>query len=101
MFLSYAFLHGGLLHLGMNMITLWTLGQAVIDRVGQLRFSLLYAGTALGGAAGYGLLAEGVQPMVGASGALFGLAGALLAWAYIDRFVARRPSGRSRVSARC
>ena len=27
--------------------------------------------------------------MVGASGALFGLAGALLAWSYVDRFVAR------------
>jgi membrane associated rhomboid family serine protease len=27
--------------------------------------------------------------MVGASGALFGLAGALLAWAYVDRFTAR------------
>lgn len=89
MFLSYAFLHGGFLHLGMNMITLWSLGLAVIDRVGQLRFFMLYAGTALGGAVGYGLLADGVQPMVGASGALFGLAGALMAWGYVDRFVAR------------
>lgn len=89
MFLSYAFLHGGPVHLVVNMITLWSLGSAVIDRVGMARFAALYLGTALGGAGAYGLLADTVRPMVGASGALFGLAGALLAWAYIDRFTAR------------
>lgn len=88
MFLSYALLHGGLLHLGMNMVTLWSLGWGVIDRVGSVRFVALYLGTTVGGAAGYGWLAQGVQPMVGASGALFGLAGALMAWAYVDRFTA-------------
>jgi len=89
MFVTYAFLHGGPGHLVVNMITLWSLGQAAIARVGTLRFAGLYAGAALGGAAGYALLSETVRPMVGASGALFGLAGALLAWAYIDRFTAR------------
>lgn len=89
MFLSYAFLHGGPVHLVVNMITLWSLGLGVIARVGKGRFLSLYLGTALGGAAGYGLLADTVRPMVGASGALFGLAGALLAWAYVDRFTAR------------
>jgi membrane associated rhomboid family serine protease len=89
MFLSYAFLHGGPVHLAVNMITLWSLGLGVIDRVGTARFLGLYLGTAVGGAAGYGILAETVRPMVGASGALFGLAGALLAWTYIDRFTAR------------
>lgn len=89
MFISYAFLHGGIAHLAMNMLTLWSLGQAVIERVGTWRFALLYLGTTLGGAGGYGLLANTIQPMVGASGALFGLAGALLAWAYVDRFTAR------------
>lgn len=89
MFLSYALLHGGILHLGMNMVTLWSLGIGVIDRVGSVRFLGLYLGATLGGAAGYGILAETVRPMVGASGALFGLAGALMAWAYVDRFTAR------------
>jgi membrane associated rhomboid family serine protease len=89
MFLSYAFLHGGPLHLVVNMITLWSLGLGVIERVGTGRFLGLYLGSALGGAAGYGLLSDTVRPMVGASGALFGLAGALLAWTYIDRFTAR------------
>ena len=89
MFFTYAFLHGGLTHLAMNMVTLWSLGEGIISRVGTLRFLLLYLGCAIGGAGGYGLMAETVQPMVGASGALFGLAGALMAWGYVDRFTAR------------
>ena len=86
MFLTYGFLHGGLGHLLVNMITLWSLGQAVIARVGLRGFALLYGAALLGGAAGFGLLASVLAPMVGASGALFGLAGGLLAWAYVDRF---------------
>ena len=38
---------------------------------------------------GYAALWTTPQPMVGASGALFGLAGAWLAWEYVDRFTAR------------
>ena len=85
MFLTYTFLHGGLAHLGMNMITLWSLGGAVIMRVGEARFGLLYLASTLGGALGFGLLTDALTPMVGASGALFGLAGALVAWNYADR----------------
>ena len=90
MFLTYSFLHGGLTHLVINMITLWSLGNAVIERVGLLGFSMLYGTSVMGGAAGYALLAPGLQPMVGASGALFGLAGGLLAWLYVDRFTFRQ-----------
>jgi membrane associated rhomboid family serine protease len=86
MFATYGFLHGGLLHLMVNMITLWSLGCAVIDRVGTRGFVLLYGASLLGGAVGYALLASTLAPMVGASGALFGLAGGLLAWGYVDRF---------------
>jgi len=86
MFATYGFLHGGLLHLAVNMITLWSLGMAVLDRVGTRGFLLLYAASLLGGAAGFALLASTLAPMVGASGALFGLAGGLLAWGYVDRF---------------
>lgn len=86
MFATYGFLHGGFLHLVVNMITLWSLGDAVIDRVGTRGFVLLYGASLLGGAAGYALLAPTLAPMVGASGALFGLAGGLLAWGYVDRF---------------
>ena len=86
MFLTYGFLHGGFLHLAVNMVTLWSLGQAVIERVGLRGFVLLYAASLMGGAAGFALLASTLAPMVGASGALFGLAGGLLAWGYVDRF---------------
>lgn len=86
MFLTYGFLHGGFLHLVVNMVTLWSLGLAVLHRVGTRGFVLLYTGSILGGAAGFALLASSLAPMVGASGALFGLAGGLLAWGYVDRF---------------
>ena len=90
MFLTYGFLHGGVLHLAINMVTLWSLGQAVLDRVGTRGFVLLYSASLLGGAAGFALLASTLAPMVGASGALFGLAGGLLAWGYVDRFTLRQ-----------
>jgi membrane associated rhomboid family serine protease len=90
MFFTYSFLHAGWLHLLVNMLTLWSLGQAVIHRVSVKGFALLYGISILGGALGYALLAPGLQPMVGASGALFGLAGGLLAWMYVDRFTFRQ-----------
>ncbi len=86
MFITYGFLHSGPSHLIVNMITLWSLGRGVLARVGAWGFAMLYLATLLGGAAGFALLAPGMRPMVGASGALFGLLGGLLAWAYVDRF---------------
>lgn len=84
MFVSYAFLHSGLVHLAVNMITLWSLGRVVLDRVGQGGFAILYSVSVLAGGLGFALLAPGLRPMVGASGALFGLLGAILAWEYVD-----------------
>ncbi len=89
MFLSYGFLHAGLWHLALNMVTLISLGGAVMRRVGGGWFLLLYAASILGGGLGFAILADTFRPMVGASGALFGLAGALLAWDYVDRFALR------------
>lgn len=86
MFLTYGFLHAGVLHLVVNMAALFSLGRPVLARVGVLKAAILYAGTLLGGAIGFALLTDSYRPMVGASGALFGLAGALLAWDYVDRF---------------
>ena len=89
MFLTYGFLHSGLLHLVVNMITLVSLGRVLLDRIAPWQFCLLYAVSILGGAAGFALLSDSYRPMVGASGALFGLAGAILAWEYVDRFTFR------------
>lgn len=85
MFFTYGFLHGGPGHLCANMLTLWVLGRQVLEHVGARGFAVLYVGSILGGALGYAWLAQTPQPMVGASGALFGLAGALLSWAWRDR----------------
>lgn len=85
MFGTYAFLHGGLLHMVVNMIALVSFGTAIVNRVGQKRFLVVYAISALGGAVGFGLFSGSSAPMVGASGALFGLLGVWICWDYLDR----------------
>lgn len=90
MFASYAFLHAGPSHLLSNMVALYVLGVWVLDRVGPWGLLLLYGAAVLGGAGLFALTARGGAPMVGASGAVFGLAGGLLAWNYVDRFSARQ-----------
>ena len=89
MFASYGFLHGGFWHVTVNMITLASLGRPVIERVGPSRFAMIYVLSLLGGAAGFAMLSSAAQPMVGASGALFGLVGALTSWDVIDRRAAQ------------
>ncbi len=94
MFITYGFLHSGLLHLTVNMITLWSLGSTVLDRLGQGSFVILYIVANFGGGVGFALLAPGLRPMVGASGALFGLLGAILAWEYVDHRTERNDRWR-------
>lgn len=91
MFLTYGFLHGGFAHLVVNMVTLFSLGDAVAKRVGHIRYALIYAASIIGGAIAFGVLSTGLRPMVGASGALFGLVGALVAWDLADSLGARMP----------
>ena len=85
MFASYGFLHAGLLHLLVNMITLLGLGPPLARGIGAGRFLMLYAVSLIGGAAGFAALSHAAAPMIGASGALFGLAGAYLARDYARR----------------
>lgn len=85
MFATYAFLHGGLLHLAANMLTLLSLGAAVGLRIGQLGFLVAYGAAAVAGGLGFAALSMPDIPMVGASGALFGLAGVLIVWEYRAR----------------
>lgn len=80
MFVSYSVLHGGFSHLLGNMLALLGLGTIVTERVGQRGFLSLWLVATLGGALAFGLMSSSPQPMVGASGALFGLAGAWKAW---------------------
>ena len=76
--LTAAFLHGGLLHLALNMLALWTAGRSLEPVLGRARFALLYLGSALGGGVLSAALGPALTPSVGASGAVFGLFGALL-----------------------
>ena len=95
--LTGAFLHSPstVLHLGLNMLMLWQIGPYLESLLGRARFLALYLVSAVGGSAGVLLLApaprsilftsaEAAQyaawatPVVGASGAVFGLFGALL-----------------------
>lgn len=85
MFVTYAFLHGGPGHLAGNVLTLAPLGGAVAGWLGTRGLLLVHAAGMVGGAAAFGLLSAAAQPMVGASGAIFGLAGALVARDWIER----------------
>ena len=74
--ISSGFLHYGFLHVALNMYCLWGLGLSLEDRLGRKRYFALYFVALLGGAAG-ALLLEPNGLTGGASGAVFGLFGAL------------------------
>lgn len=78
--LSHSFLHGGFLHLGFNTYFLLLIGPGLEMRLGSLRFALLYVVTAIGGAV-TALLWNGewYSLLVGGSGAIFGMLGAMVA----------------------
>jgi membrane associated rhomboid family serine protease len=69
------FLHAGILHLGMNMLMLWILGQLLEPLLGRFRFVTLYTACLVAGSFGV-LLVSPTSPTIGASGAVFGLMGA-------------------------
>jgi membrane associated rhomboid family serine protease len=72
------FLHGGILHLGLNMLMLFWIGAPIEEAIGRVRFLILYFVSGLAGAAGALLLTDPNSITVGASGAIFGLLGAAL-----------------------
>ena len=75
MFVSHAFLHGGFLHMAMNLAVLLGLGRFASDRYGaRIVLPTFLAGAVAGGAA-FGLVSTSPLPMVGASGAVFAFLG--------------------------
>ncbi|HHN66097.1 MAG TPA: rhomboid family intramembrane serine protease [Nitrospirae bacterium] len=73
------FLHGGLFHIGGNMLYLWIFGNNVEDRLGHLRFLVFYFTAGAVAAFSHALSAPSSEiPMVGASGAIAGILGAYL-----------------------
>jgi membrane associated rhomboid family serine protease len=74
---SAAFIHFGLLHIAFNMYALYLLGGALERYAGSLRFGIIYLLSALTGSLGALILTpHGIT--AGASGAIFGLMGAML-----------------------
>jgi len=78
--LTSTFLHsqGFLMHIGFNMYALYIIGRILEPMMGRLRFGLLYVLSGIGGSVAVLLLDHPLQGVVGASGAVFGLFGALL-----------------------
>jgi membrane associated rhomboid family serine protease len=72
------FLHIGPLHIASNMFALWVLGRDLESLLGRSRFLALYMISLLGGSAAVMVFNAPNQPVAGASGAVFGLMGALL-----------------------
>jgi membrane associated rhomboid family serine protease len=84
--LASAFLHASPIHLGMNMLALWSFGPLLEAVLGRARYLLLYTASALGGS----LLSMTLGPdrmSVGASGAIWGLMAGGIALAYFPRGV--------------
>jgi membrane associated rhomboid family serine protease len=70
------FLHASVLHIAFNMFALWVIGRPVEQYLGTARYIGLYFVSGLAGSAGALMQTPGVT--VGASGAIFGILGAML-----------------------
>jgi membrane associated rhomboid family serine protease len=89
--LTSNYVHGGIIHLAFNMWCLWNLGQLAERILGRLNFVILYTICGLAGS----VASLWWHPMVvgvGASGAIFGLAGASIAVFYLGHLPIARPA---------
>ncbi len=84
-FVTYMFLHAGILHLAFNMLVLFVFGSSVEERMGGRAFFLFYILCGIGGAASSFVLRQAVPvtQIIGASGAVLGVAVAF-AWYWPD-----------------
>ncbi|MGB7331509.1 MAG: rhomboid family intramembrane serine protease, partial [Terriglobales bacterium] len=85
--LTCVFIHGGLVHIAFNMWCLWDLGRLAESVYGHWTFAVVYLIAGLGAS----LVSVAWHfpipvPSVGASGAIFGIAGALIASFYLGEF---------------
>jgi membrane associated rhomboid family serine protease len=80
--MTSAFTHVEIWHIGFNMLALWVLGPQLELAIGRVRFLALYLLSALAGSTLVLWAAPQYQATLGASGAVFGLMGALLVVAY-------------------
>ncbi|MBM9468458.1 rhomboid family intramembrane serine protease [Nakamurella leprariae] len=88
--LTSGFLHVGLWHIAVNMFSLYFLGLPLERILGRVRFGVVYGLSLLGGSAAVMLFSDPLVPTAGASGAIFGLMGALLVTVRRLRYDARQ-----------
>ena len=74
--ITYAFLHGSIIHLVVNMYSLFIVGRQIENNFGKVRLLIIYFISALSGGLLSALFSDGIS--IGASGAIFGLLGALI-----------------------
>ncbi len=82
--LTSGFLHASLIHIGINMLSLYFVGRALEPAVGRVNFLAIYFTSLLAGSFG-ALLFEPDVPTLGASTAIFGIFGALIVVAHARR----------------
>ncbi|MCL2514366.1 MAG: rhomboid family intramembrane serine protease [Microbacteriaceae bacterium] len=75
--LTSVFAHASILHIGLNMYTLWIFGQILEPMIGKWRYLTLFLISGVAGSVGMLVLAPG-HAAIGASGAIFGMFGCLL-----------------------
>jgi len=71
--ISSGFLHGGIIHLALNMFVLFILGQVLEPAIGTARFVAVYLVSLIAGAAGALIMSDPAIFTVGASGAIYGM----------------------------
>jgi len=76
--ITAGFLHGSIIHLLFNVYILWILGSQLENIVGKTNFIIIYFGSLLGGSLASYLFSPFGSYSIGASGAIFGLMGAML-----------------------
>ncbi|WP_243061736.1 rhomboid family intramembrane serine protease [Humibacter sp. RRB41] len=76
--LTSVFAHANILHILLNMYTLWIFGIVLEPMLGRVRYGVLFLLSGIAGSVGVYLLDTPLQPVVGASGAIFGMIAALL-----------------------
>ncbi|TYP95289.1 Membrane associated serine protease, rhomboid family [Fodinibius salinus] len=70
---SYMFLHAGFGHIFFNLFALWMFGQSIENIWGTRRFTIYYLLTGIGAALLHMFISGGQAPMLGASGAVYGI----------------------------
>lgn len=83
MFVTYGFIHAGLMHLAMNMISLAAVAEQLARFMTARQMLAVYAVSQIAAALLFAVMAPQAGPMIGASGAVFGVAGALVGYVYV------------------